>query len=1339
MKRKSKALGILAFAVGLFSAPKVHAQLCAAQNTSGCTSDYLAAVIIKNAKGQTVFSATGLNCANTGNASNYLMNAGNAFDVTYGDELEITLTNTPSFQEHVGIWVDVDRDNNLSASECIAGPSGVFATLTYSETRTAKVKVPCGTGSGGKSYLRIRCMYSAFTTGQGCGTQSNWGNIMDFEINLIAVSTPVADFTVPTTNNYVKTPISFFPKNPSAAYSYNWTYTGGTPATGTGSPGVSKFNTAGTYDVKMVVSYCGYADSIIKSFTAVKPTAAPVANFVASAAEWEESYNYTLYDLSTNGAHTWNWEVTGPIGMSTSATQTFTTKNPNFALYDLGDYDVCLTAINDIGPSSKVCKSKYIKVIPPTEYVIGPQKEAPNKKGRLYDNGGPTGTYANSSKVYNNYFKIVPCGAKFIELTFTDLKLQDGNDKIHIFDGDNGGAPELLTISGTNQSLWIGKKLRSTGYALYITFESDASGNNDGFVIDWDSDLSAPKLPKAGFTPDFNPNGTGVAVEFTNTTTGALGIPTYTWLVDQNEVGYLTDQTYQFTTSGTYEVCVIAQTCAGNDTFCRQQQINTPTKAGFLDFTASTRRPTLSDVVTLKTSTDYASRFIWSIYPTTFSYVNGTSSTSRNPQIRFTANGCYTFTLKAWNEDGTRAATENTIVKNKYVCAVDACSPVAAVLSSDIGISKVELRNGSNVLISNLTDVGVKTYSDYTADVSANIDYCGQYTIEVARGTNSNPINYKAWIDFNIDGDFDDAGEEILSSGQISGTSASATFSVPALSVSFEGKTKMRVASSFGNYSNTPCGINLVGEYEDYTLYLIKDNVAPVITLIGGDTVYVEKRSNSSGCYTDAVGVTYTATDNIQGSMTSAVTTSNNIDCSIPGIYTIDYKVCDCSDNCGYARRYVYVVLDRTPPTLTLNGKDTIRIEQCGTFNDPGAYAYDLVDGDLTKGILVDGKVDNTTTGQYKLTYRITDAQGNESRKIRVINVMDTTRPHITLKGNPIVNGMQVNVPIGQTFVDEVICNDACNGLILYPGFRQVAGFTGPVDGTRIGEYTVTYYATDIHGNLASENGYTVIYKVNDYIAPAITFTTGDTIYHDVNTPYKPAPVLVSDNYYEVSDIRLTKTTPDIDAYTLNTYVETWRAIDASNNISTKSRIIKVVDRQAPVINGLNINACVGVPFWAMSGLQVTDNYYSSAQLLDLVKVVSHNVNIWEAGLYTINYQVTDPSNNTSSMFSRYVMVNYPPNCQNSFASTTNSSLEQGVKLYPVPSKGLLNVAASLVIDEPVQLQVFNALGQLIYTQKGVYLNSGAHKIDLTGNVSGVYTLRISTSKETVSRNFMLQ
>lgn len=78
------------------------------------------------------------------------------------------------------------------------------------------------------------------------------------------------------------------------------------------------------------------------------------------------------------------------------------------------------------------------------------------------------------------------------------------------------------------------------------------------------------------------------------------------------------------------------------------------------------------------------------------------------------------------------------------------------------------------------------------------------------------------------------------------------------------------------------------------------DNEKPVITLNGSSeiVVYTGNKYEESG---------YTATDNCDGDLTNKVETSGEVNTSVPGTYTISYKVKDTSQNEGTIERRIIV------------------------------------------------------------------------------------------------------------------------------------------------------------------------------------------------------------------------------------------------------------------------------------------------------------------------------------------------------------------------------------------------------------------------------------------------
>ena len=1311
-------------------------------NPTGNVTD----VTIKDATGKTLASWSG-GCTQNVTA---LANPGKPIDVTAGEKLTVTVKGTEWTQQgwmtNIGAWIDTDKDGSFSAAENIADPAGGPLTGAGTAGKTAVLTMPCFSGTGA-SRIRFRGVADRYNMSKncGCGNVQGYGSAVDFEVNLKVGAPPVANFIVPTGPNYERTVVSFNSTTPSPAYIQDWIFSSAdVNVTPSGAVGQAIWNNPGTYNVELKQDYCGVKDSITKQVTIVAPTSIPVADFVARKNTVEQYFDMDLIDLSSNGAYLWAWEVTSPQ----ANVYTDSRQNPDFFLDEIGDWDVCLTSENGVGPSTKVCKTAYVKCVPPTEFYMGPNNLGESKNGTLYDHAGPTADYGTNRKPNIDYFKIVPCGATEINFSFADLALADANDKFRIYDAAQEDPAKELSpsggITGANVAQWKDSVFTAKSGAMYLTFQTDGSGQDRGFIGKWTSVLAPPSNPTAGFTFPYNPSAIGVQVDFDGTATNTQGEVTYDWQIDANGTESSNeDFSKTFVTDGTYNVCFDVQTLCNQKgaTACKDITIITPTKPGILDYVADKLRPKVLEAVSFTTSTDYANKFKWSIFPLSYEFINGTNDSSKNPVIEFKQGGPYTFTLNAWNFAGGKDSTQKKVIKNKYVVVLDPCTPLVGDAIEDAGISNVNLKDANGVtLIDNASSAGVDKYTDYSLSLSGILNYGKDYTIKVDRPTNSNDVNVKAWIDFNVDGDFADAGEMVLNSGAIAGLTTSATFTVPKRSLIFEGKTRMRIGSSYSNFSNTPCGVNRIGEFEDYEVVLVNDGTIPVITLVGTDTISVEKAGSANACWSPVAGVNYNASDENLGDLNGDIVVASDLDCTLPGIYTICYNVEDASGNQAATKcRTVYVVLDRTPPTLTINSVNPLVVEQCNAFTNPTAIATDIVDGNLSTAILVSGTVDADKVGDYTLTYSVQDAQGNKTTQVLDVQVRDTKKPSIELKATPIVDGSTIKIQIKGSFIDEVYTTDGCNGIIA----TTKTPLLGPVDADKKGIYPVRYNATDASANVATEDGYVINYSVDDLIAPLVNIKTADTIIHDVNTDYISQPVEYSDNFYPNSKVSLIVTygtSGKVDDRKLGTYSEIFTATDESGNSTSKIRTVKVVDRIAPIINVNPINACVGAGFNTLSGLILEDNYYGPAILAPLVEIVDHNINVWEAGVYYINYRVTDPSGNKSRLTPGTVYVAYPPNCQNTFLSTGELSLAERVTIFPNPAENSkFNVSYNVANADDVAITVRDMTGRTVYNT--VVSNGGLGKVnvDLTGMSSGIYNVTVRNAGAVANKQVVLK
>jgi hypothetical protein len=99
-----------------------------------------------------------------------------------------------------------------------------------------------------------------------------------------------------------------------------------------------------------------------------------------------------------------------------------------------------------------------------------------------------------------------------------------------------------------------------------------------------------------------------------------------------------------------------------------------------------------------------------------------------------------------------------------------------------------------------------------------NLTKGANVSVSLTPGFASSSYNeyWKIWIDYNKDGDFDDAGEEVFSGYGSSVVSGSFTVSTSASS----GATRMRVSMRYGGNPPT-CGTFTWGEVEDYTANIL--------------------------------------------------------------------------------------------------------------------------------------------------------------------------------------------------------------------------------------------------------------------------------------------------------------------------------------------------------------------------------------------------------------------------------------------------------------------------------------------------------------------------------------
>ena len=227
----------------------------------------------------------------------------------------------------------------------------------------------------------------------------------------------------------------------------------------------------------------------------------------------------------------------------------------------------------------------------------------------------------------------------------------------------------------------------------------------------------------------------------------------------------------------------------------------------------------------------------------------------------------------------------------------------------------------------------------------------------------------------------------------------------------------------------------------------------------------------------------YTATDTVDGNITSKVIATGKVNIARLGTYPITYSVTNSGGKKTTVTRTV-IVSDKTAPVIKINGANPLYVELGSVYIDLGASAVDNYDGVVS--VYAVGSVDTSTLGKYQVTYSAVDSSGNRAEVTRTVHVVNSLIPVITiaqptghvLPGTTIANAVNY-LMTGVSAIDRYD-NDLTNKI-----YFEIEFFTGDELATMTcyqtnpapcnawfrsdieGAYTITYRVKDVDGNSA--------------------------------------------------------------------------------------------------------------------------------------------------------------------------------------------------------------------------------------------------------------------------------
>ncbi|HYH98973.1 immunoglobulin-like domain-containing protein [Hyalangium sp.] len=321
----------------------------------------------------------------------------------------------------------------------------------------------------------------------------------------------------------------------------------------------------------------------------------------------------------------------------------------------------------------------------------------------------------------------------------------------------------------------------------------------------------------------------------------------------------------------------------------------------------------------------------------------------------------------------------------------------------------------------------------------------------------------------------------------------------------------------------------------------------------------------------------------------------------------------------------VVTVVDQVAPTVTLNGLALVAQEcnRTGVYQDPGATANDICEGPLS--VVRTGTVNMGQPASYGLTYSATDASGNQGSASRTVNVVDTTRPTIT-----VVGALNQTAECGGTYTDPgATANDTCASSV-------PVTTSGSVNTTWPGTYNLIYSARDPSGNMGGTTSQRTV-TVSDTLPPTLTLNGPATMPLECGSTFHDSGAVAHDQC--VGPVIVTKT-GTVDSRVLGPHTLTYSANDGRGHSASTTRTLTVRDTLAPSITVLGPLHDTFECGSAYVDPGATANDVCAGNLTSAIQATQVG-NPGQPGTFSIAYSVRDPSGNTTtSAIVRTVSVN---------------------------------------------------------------------------------------------------
>ncbi|MBU0488792.1 MAG: PKD domain-containing protein [Bacteroidetes bacterium] len=384
-----------------------------------------------------------------------------------------------------------------------------------------------------------------------------------------------------------------FTNSSSNATSYQWIFSGGSPAGSTSASPSVAYNAAGTYTVKLTAF--GVADSAVLeqvNYITVHPN--PVATYQANDTVFPLPTPSVTFTNSSVDASSYYWSFgDGESSFDASPVHTY---------HNAGYYDVMLVASNAWCDDDTLIKTSYIHVLESTQAIFA------STAAEICED--ETVHYTNASE-----------NATSVEWIF------------------EGGVPATSTdpnpiVSYPDNGLW---DVRLIAY-----------GSGDPDTVFYSEYVNVHIAPQSGFAVSDTIISVGGIVYFTNSSSNA---DSYFWSFGDGSTSTSTNPWHQYNAAGNYSVTLIAiGGICDPDTFSFPVVIQV-LLAPVAEFTAADTVVCENQSVLFSDASVGATTWLW-----TFEGGNPVTSTLQNPLVSYSLAGDYNVSLQVTGVGGSDSA-----------------------------------------------------------------------------------------------------------------------------------------------------------------------------------------------------------------------------------------------------------------------------------------------------------------------------------------------------------------------------------------------------------------------------------------------------------------------------------------------------------------------------------------------------------------------------------------------------------------------------------------------------------------------------------------------------------